>query len=87
MGKKKRTESTEKSHENVNLWSNNDRQVTPPLDFDVKHWTEEDIKWRDDNFATPWGKLAEAELPMVDGGIRKYSIKSIPSGNNVKIPF
>lgn len=55
-----------------------------PSNSDVKRFIAEDIKRRDDNFATPRRKLTETELPIVDGGIQSYSIKSITSENNIK---
>lgn len=55
-----------------------------PSNSDAKRFIAEDIKRRDDNFATPRRKLAETELPIVDGGIQSYSIKSITSENNIK---
>ena len=44
----------------------------------------EDLRRRDDNFATPRRQLAKAELPSVDEGIQNFRIKSFTSENNVK---
>ena len=76
-----------KASENVVTLSSDEDQTKKPemfaANYDVNRLIVEDIKRRDDNFATPRRKLAEAELPIVDGCIQSYSIKSITSENNL----
>ena len=82
------SETMAKANKNVDTLSSDEdhsqKTETFPSNSDVKRLIEEDIKRRDDNFATPRRKLAEAELPIVDGGIQSYTIKSITSENNLK---
>ena len=68
------SETVAKTNENVDtLSSDKDHSKKTemfPSNSDVKRLIVEDIKRRDDNFATPRRKLAEAELPIVDGDIQ-----------------
>lgn len=68
------TETKAKFHENaITLSSDEDNRTLQemlPYNSQVKRLIVEDMERRDDNFATPRRTLAEAELPIVDGGIQ-----------------
>ena len=87
-GNNSQTATMAKSHENAITISSNEEnrklQQMRPLNEHVNRLIVEDIKRRDDNFATPRRKLAEAELPIVDVGIQTYNIKPIISEDNLK---
>ncbi|KAL9977299.1 hypothetical protein ACROYT_G014689 [Oculina patagonica] len=87
-GKINENESMDKSSDHAITLSsdeeNEELMKTPSFSYDVRYWTLEDLRCRDDNFATPRRQLAKAELPTVDRGIQHYSIKSFTSKNNVK---
>ena len=68
----------------LTLSSDKEVRKMPSPNFDVSYWTVEDIKCQDNSFATPRRHLAEAELPLVDGGLQSYRIKEFSSVYNIK---
>lgn len=87
-GKISESEALDKTPEHVVTLSSDEEYgeltKTPTFSYDVRYWTMEDLRRRDDNFATPRRQLAKAELPSVDEGIQNFRIKSFTSENNVK---